>query len=327
VKPLNLFYEEPQRDRWLPLDRYPRQIVRRIIRGQPKIGGQRRVFLNLCSGLDRLGIPFRANQFRRLRQSPAELACVIGKPCVLDKMSSDNPILFGASGYSHPIDAPDLFTRLPVKLVLVPGEWVRRMFEPYYGDRVRVWPTGIETDLWTPAPQDGKDIDVLLYDKVRWKHDDFQQSLIDPIRQSLVHKKLTIASLRYGSYEEADFHRLLERSRWMVFLCEHESQGIACQQALSANVPVLAWDRGGDWRDPEYYPQRARFSPVTSVPYWDERCGETFRDMSDFDASLELFLDKLRGGRYSPREYILENLTLERCARDYVKYAQEAEQL
>ena len=42
----------------------------------------------------------------------------------------------------------------------------------------------------------------------------------------------------------------------MIFLCEHETQGIAYQQALSRNVPILAWDRGGDWQDPTYYPER-----------------------------------------------------------------------
>jgi hypothetical protein len=44
---LNLFYEEPDEDRWLLLDRFPRQIVRRIVRGKPQPGGQMRVFLNL----------------------------------------------------------------------------------------------------------------------------------------------------------------------------------------------------------------------------------------------------------------------------------------
>ena len=35
----------------------------------------------------------------------------------------------------------------------------------------------------------------------------------------------------------------------MVFLCEHENQDIAYQQALACGVPILAWDRGGYWQD------------------------------------------------------------------------------
>mgnify|MGYP003296622018 CR=1 FL=1 len=49
---LNLFYAEPDPDRWLPFDRYPRRLLRRLIRGKPRPGGQTRVFLNLMAGLD-----------------------------------------------------------------------------------------------------------------------------------------------------------------------------------------------------------------------------------------------------------------------------------
>ena len=56
MKPLNLFYEEPDPDRWFLFDRYPRQILRRLVRGKPRPGGQTRVFLNLCAGLDKLSI-------------------------------------------------------------------------------------------------------------------------------------------------------------------------------------------------------------------------------------------------------------------------------
>ena len=32
-EPLNLFYEEPEPDRWFPFDRYPRRVIRTIVRG------------------------------------------------------------------------------------------------------------------------------------------------------------------------------------------------------------------------------------------------------------------------------------------------------
>ena len=51
-RPLNLFYEEPDPDRWLPLDRYPRRLIRRIVRGPFQPGGTMRVYLNLRAGLD-----------------------------------------------------------------------------------------------------------------------------------------------------------------------------------------------------------------------------------------------------------------------------------
>lgn len=106
----------------------------------------------------------------------------------------------------------------------------------------------------------------------------------------------------------------------MVFLCEHETQGIAYQQALSCGVPILAWDRGGFWQDPFYFPRKVKFAPVSSVPYWDDRCGIKFKNIADFYEKLQEFLDKLNGNIFSPRNYILENITLEKSAKTYLEY-------
>lgn len=319
MKPINLFYEEAESDRWLPLDRYPRQIVRRIMRGKPKIGGQKRVFLNLCAGLKRIGVPYRINNYRYIQKHPEEVACVVGKPHLLDKIQWKNPILFGAAIFSHPHDDPELLNRLPIKKILVPGEWMRKMCEPYYGEQVLAWPVGIDTDRWAPLPVDSKNIDILLYDKVRWEHELYQNKLIAPIMSCLESQGLKVAVIRYGFYKEEEFHSLLMKSKAMIFLCEHETQGIAYQQALACGVAVLAWDRGGFWQDPSYFPHIVKFASVSSIPYWDERCGVKFKDISEFTVKLEEFLDKLNSQQFAPRDYILENLTLEKCAQHYVE--------
>lgn len=325
MKPLNLFYEEPENDRWLPFDRHPRRIIRRLVRGKPRIGGQQRVFLNLCAGLDQLGVLYRVNDYRYVKKHPEEIACIIGKPHVLDKIKWKNPILFGASLFSHPLDDLHLLNRLPVLNVLVPGEWMRQMFESFYGDRVLSWPVGIDTEKWVPSPSEQKDIDVLLYDKVRWNHERYEQELIQPIRAHLQSKGLKTATIRYGFYKEEEFHTLLNRSKAMVFLCEHETQGIAYQQALSCNVPILAWDRGGFWQDPAFYPHKVQFAPVSSVPYWNDYCGIKFSNVEEFPLKLEEFLDKFASLQFTPRNYILENLTLEKCAAHYLELYKKAQ--
>lgn len=327
---LNLFYEEPEVDRWLPFDRHPRRLVRRLVRGKPRVGGQQRVFLNLCAGLDRLGVKYRINDYGHIRRHPDELACIIGKPHVLDKIPWKNPILFGAAVYSHPTDDPQLLNRLTIRKVLVPGEWMRIMCEPFWGGKVAAWPVGIDTERWRPRDVDEKlkaetlkpeikTTDILIYDKVRWEHDRFEVELIQPIRDELKRRNLNFCEIRYGFYEEEDFHGLLQRCRAMIFLCEHETQGIAYQQALSCGVPILAWDRGGYWQDPEFYPHRVKFAPVSSVPYWDDRCGLKYADASEFSIRLDEFWQKLESGSFRPRDYILENLTLKKCAQQYLQ--------
>jgi hypothetical protein len=63
---------------------------------------------------------------------------------------------------------------------------------------------------------------------------------------------------------------------------------------------------------------------VTSVPYWDERCGHRFESAKDFTVSWDLFWENVNAGRYSPRDYILENLTLEKCAQLYLGHLRDA---
>lgn len=318
---LRLFYQEPDDDRWFPYDRYPRAVIRRVVRGPRRLGGQARVFLNLCEGLRRIGAPFLVNDFAFTKRNPSELACIVGKPFLLDKIKWENPILFGAAIYSHSIDDPDLLQRLPVKKVLVPGPWMHEMCKPHWGDAVLDWPVGINTELWAPATCNDKLFDVLLYDKVRWEHERYEQELLEPIRGILRQSGISFREIRYGNYHEDDFRAALSNCRSMIFLCEHETQGIAYQQALSCGVPIFAWDRGGPWRDPSYYPHKVLFAPVTSVPYWDDRCGMKFRDTYEFTARWDDFWKRVKTSDFAPRDYILENLTLEKCARRYVEIA------
>ena len=168
IKLLNIFYEEPDPDRWFKFDRYPRKIIRRIVRGRHPPGGQMMIALNLMKGLDKMGIPYRFNNYSYIKKHPEEIACIIGKPQVLFERKWDNPIILGSGIYSHPIECPDLFKRYPnIKRFLVPGDWMRKMFEPYYADKVLAWPTGIDTDEWESLAGN-KPVDFLIYDKIRW---------------------------------------------------------------------------------------------------------------------------------------------------------------
>lgn len=284
--------------------------------------GMERMFLNLVTGLDRLGVPYRVNDYEYLLRHVDEVACVVGKPHVLDKMPRDTPIVFGAAVYNHPIDAPTLFADHNILGILVACEWMRRMFAVHWHDKVHTWPVGIDTDRWAPSLAT-KDIDVLVYVKIRCQPARDNAAVRDPVLETLHDSGLRIATITYGRYRENEFHRLLARSRSMVFLCEHETQGIALQQALSCGIPIFAWDFGGVWQDPDYYPHRVVFEPVTSVPYWDDRCGIKFADASGFRAGFPAFWSRVTSGDFDPRSFILDNFTLEERARSYVALVRE----
>lgn len=318
---LKLFYEEPDPDRWFPFDRYPRKVIRTLVRGAAQPRGTMRAFLNLVEGLDRIGAPYQVNDYRGLRAHSGDLACVFGKPHILDKIPRESPILFGTSIYSHPNDNPGLPGQRDIRRVLVPSEWVCRMFEQVWPGLVSVWPVGIDTERWTPAPDAAKDVDVLVYDKIVWRREHYERSLIEPLYTELRRRGLRVETLRYGGYREEEMLALSKRSRAMVYLSRHETQGIAAQQMLGAGVPLFAWDEGGFWQDPKYFPHEVKFEPVTSVPYWDDRCGLKFLGGADLGETFDAFWKSIEAHAFSPREMIVERLTLEQCAAEYVALA------
>ena len=320
-RPLNLFYEEPDPDRWMPFDRYPRRLVRRIVRGPWQPGGAMRVFLNLMAGLDRIGVPYRVNDYRHMRANSGELACLIGKPHILKSFQHHTPLLFGPSIYNHPIDDEQLPQRHAVRQVLVPSAWVQRMFSEVWPGLISVWPVGVDVERWSPSPNRSKDIDVLIYDKIGRDREKYEASLVNPLIEDLRRRGLVVEILRYGSYFERQFHALSRRVRAMVYLSRHETQGIAVEQVMASGVPVFAWDPGGDWQSLEYLLRGVRYGPVTSVPYWDERCGVTFTG-PDFAPAFDEFWQGVTTGKFAPREMILDKkLTLEDAAQAYIDLA------
>ncbi|HZY55321.1 MAG TPA: glycosyltransferase family 1 protein [Reyranella sp.] len=322
-QPLNLFFEEVDPDRWLPFDRYPRRVVRFLVRGPARASGARRVFLNLAAGLDRIGVPYRVNDFGHIKSNQEDLVCLIGQPHLLRRFENHTPMMFGTALYNHPVDDEHLPRRHMLRQVLVPSDWVKRMFSKAWPDIVSVWPVGIDTDRWTPSVGDSrKAVDVVVYEKLFRDGDRFRAELVKPMMEDLRRRGLSVEYLRYGSYREGELLALSQTARSMIYLSPHETQGIALEQMLSANVPVMAWDPGGDWQSLEYLLRGVRYGPVTTVPYWDERCGEKFTNTVDFGDVFSRFWRGVETGAFAPRQMIFDKgLTLEASAAAYVALA------
>jgi hypothetical protein len=211
-----------QADRWFTGDYRWRAPIRRFIRGPDKTGGIDFVFLNLCAGLDRLGIQYVANPLTS-EIRPSDWVGVIGRDreC-LNGYAAPNPLVTGVAVAAHPAEWPALFEDYPVACNLVHCSWVKAMNDPWYGaERVRTWPVGIDTELWAPARTDDKSIDFLVYDKIMWDTERVQRALRDPILLELDRRSLKYEIIRYGSYRPAELKEGLCRARALLFLCEH----------------------------------------------------------------------------------------------------------
>ncbi len=315
---INLFYEEPNPDRWIPFDRYPRGFIRRIVRGAPPIGGVQRWYLNLKKGLELIGVDFKDLSYTNPQKNKNNVSCIIGKPHLIQKCTFTQPIIVGPGLPSHPYDFKD-WEKYNIKKILISCNWFKQMYDEYLPVNIPtiIWPSGIDTYTWQPSKLLKNKI--IVYDKVRWEREKYTKDLIEPILKSLKDKGEEIIYFKYGSYKEEDYLEALKVSKAMIFLCEHETQGFAYLQALSCNVPIFAWNRKGYWQDPTLYPHTVKFKDVSSIPYWDDICGLAFENFEGYLNFQHVFFEKLDKAFFTPREYILENLTLEKCALKYVK--------
>ncbi|HEY9003240.1 MAG TPA: glycosyltransferase family 1 protein [Mucilaginibacter sp.] len=317
MRKLHLYFRiPPPSDRFISGDRYVLPAIRQLVKGK-KIGGIQKVFINLCKGLDELKVDYDVNlPFKKIQ--PGEPVVVLGSGrYALKDYSAPNKIIAGIALMTHPSEWPDLFEKYPVATYLQHSEWTRDLYANHYGgDKCGIWPAGIDTKKWSPDSAASKQFDILIYNKIMWNKQETYDKLARPIIAKLEQLGLSYTEIVYGNYKEAEYFDLLNQSKAMVFLCEHESQGFACCEAMSMNVPVFAWDQGWyldphletDWNEPKPL-------PASSVPFFDETCGMKFTDPNDFNEKIEGFWENVKAGTYHPRDYILQNLTLEKSAQ------------
>ena len=291
--------------------RLARYIYRSARRRQVRTGFYT-AFLSLCQSLRLVGCDVRVNDFGALRNRPHYPIGLCGYPSVLAHVAGDNPVIFGHGDFGLPEAASVIAAQDRMRILVQPCEWACAFNRPYCGDKLRAFPVGVDSAQWN-LPKTAKTYDFLVYDKLRWHRDERVPAIRDRLIESLAARGHSVTVLQYGAHPQEAYRRALAASRALLFLCEHETQGIAYQEALAAGVPVLAWDEG-ELVDPNL----RRYAPdltVTSVPYFDERCGMRFT-LETFEPVAEQFWAAI--DRFRPRDYVDERLSMQRAGRDYL---------
>ena len=183
------------------------------------------------------------------------------------------------------------------KKIIAPSEWVKNKFITKFNlpeDKLAVWPVGIEQfDNIREV-----NYDCLIYFKRR------DQSELDAVKKFLVSNGLSYRMVEYGTYGEDGFKQLVNSAKFCFLINGTESQGIAVQEIMSMGVPIIAWDIK-EWLDQG----EAYRVPATSIPYWDERCGEVFFNIDDLEVTFSKFYATL--DQYDPKAFIKDNLSFE----------------
>jgi hypothetical protein len=195
-----------------------------------------------------------------------------------------------------------------------PSQWTLDIWKGYDYCRdvqLRILPFGVDTDLFRPLA-DVKKENVIVYYKRRKPQE------LEFVENILRFYKVPYRVFGYGSYSEADYMDYLKGAKYGIWLDAHESQGFALEEALSMNVPLLVWnvrvmsqEYGSSY--PDFF--------ATTIPYWDESCGEVVYEWQDFMGVYSQFLSKLDS--YRPREFVIKELSIEACSGRFMDLVRE----
>lgn len=262
--------------------------------------GPGKVITNLKKGLELIGYSCVENgDF----QDDCMHLCLSEHPILNSEKISK--IFIGPNICTLPIDHKVVMEKRYIKY-LVNSQWTYDCYKTWIEEnKLAIWPVGIDTDSFTNVRNNFKLNDCLVYYKRR------PASELNTVTSLLEKNGQSYVILQYGNYSEEQFKNLLSISKYTIILDGIESQGIAIQEIMSSNIPMLVWNLDF-WNDRgEAY----KFS-ASSVPYWSNECGFRFSNGSDIEESYRIFMNNI--DNYQPRNYILRELTLKKTAENLV---------
>jgi glycosyltransferase involved in cell wall biosynthesis len=195
------------------------------------------------------------------------------------------------------------------------SEWVVNIWKQYsICDNLKLvkLPFGVDTEKFKEVKPLSERNNVIVYFKHR-----------DPIDLQFVVNFLQNKNIPYHlfsydqRYNEADYLDCLQNAKYAIWVDAHESQGFAVQEALSSNVPLLVWNVTS--MNQEYNSSYSELA-ATTTSYWDARCGEIFYNSEELEDTYNHFISNLAS--YKPREFIIENLSVEACENKWIEIIQ-----
>lgn len=259
-----------------------------------KIRGCYKVAYDTIRGLEKLGHEVVHNQVSEIN------GCI---QYVQGIHSLPRNTLIGPEIMVTPNEKPEMWK---FKKWAQPSAWVwgyMKKFPIIKGVKRYVWPVGIDSERFIPN-NTKKIFNCLVYYKDVTKQT--PPSKLEYVKTELDQLGLTYKVITYGDYEEAEYIKTLHECECAIWLVGTESQNIALMELLSCNIPVYVIDQR------EFMYRDFIWMGASSAPYFDERCGVKCNSMLDFQKFYERLND------YAPREYILDNHTLEKGAQKYV---------
>lgn len=273
-----------------------------------RVRGPKKVVDNLISGLDIINEPYVINKALDstnklwIHDDPEALSEAM-------RLQRDVEIIAGPNIYLEPKNIPNDIDVSRFKYIQ-PCEWAKnRWLKLGYTGEMIVWPVGIDTEKYKQTTEERNSI--MVYFKARTEEQlDF---VIDNLKKA--NAKYTV--FKYGYYKELEYRKALAKTTFIIWIGSTETQGVALEEAMSTGIPLLVWDikTVGEALSAKDYSKEHKNIEGTSVPYFNEECGIVFYNKDDFSNSLNQMLTNWKN--FNPRKYIIENLSLQKTAKDF----------
>ena len=199
--------------------------------------------------------------------------------------------------------------------------WIRHLYLEFANDFIipmKELPFAVDTNHFKPNNDINKEYDCVVYIKRR------SNDLVNYTLNLLNQKGLKYRIFRYGSYNEEEYRDALHKSKFMLTLDAHESQGFALEEAMSSGVPLLVMDAKSMYDEMDngvtatYEHLRPKKLVATSVPYWSDECGIKIIEQSELSAAIDRMMEEYKS--FTPRDYIVRTLSDEVCMKRILDY-------
>jgi hypothetical protein len=174
-------------------------------------------------------------------------------------------------------------------------------------------PFGIEK---SPAlPKSEYQYDCIVYYKRR------NPKILEFCMNELVKRGFRTRLFHYGSYHREEYMETLRRTKFVVWIGSHESQGFGLEECLATNTPIYLYDVKSmhEEYDRDHYVYTGNPNPLfaTTAPYWSPFCGIKVYSNEEFATRMDEFLKALP--TYRPATYVQSTLTDTVCFNRFLQ--------